>query len=229
MQPYFFPYVGYFQLINIVDEFVVYDNIKYTKKGWINRNRILVNGKEQFLTIPLKKGSDFLHVKERKLSENWDSDRVYIINCIKASYSKAPFFKDVFPLIEDCVMYKNDNLFDFVFYSITAINNYLNFSTKLIISSNLPIDHNLKSEEKVISICKFKNASIYINPIGGQPLYSSKKFNDNGINLSFLKPNFIKYNQFNDKFVPFLSIIDVLMFNSREIVDEIINKDYLFL
>jgi len=229
MQPYFFPYVGYFQLMNIVDEFVVYDNIQYTKKGWINRNRILVNGKEQFLTIPLKKGSDFLHVKERKLSENWVSDRNHIINRIKASYSKAPFFKDIFPLIEDCLMYKNNNLFDFVFYSITSIKNYLNISTKLIISSNLSIDHNLKSEEKVISICKLKNASIYINPIGGQLLYSSKIFNENGITLSFLKANFFEYRQFNNTFIPFLSIIDVLMFNSKELATDIIKKDYLLL
>ena len=229
MQPYFFPYIGYFQLMNIVDEFVVYDNIQYTKKGWINRNRILLNGKEQFLTIPLKKGSDFLHVKDRKLSENWDSDRVHIINRIKASYSKAPFFKDVFPLIEDCLMYKNNNLFDFVFYSITSIKNYLNISTKLIISSNLTIDHNLKSEDKVISICKFKNAFIYINPIGGQQLYNSKKFNDNGINLSFLKANIFEYKQFNNKFIPFLSMIDVLMFNSKELAIDIIKKDFLLL
>ena len=229
MQPYFFPYVGYFQLMNIVDEFVVYDNIQYTKKGWINRNRILVNGKEQFLTIPLKKDSDYLNVKERKLSENWDSERNHIINRMKASYSKAPFFKDVFPLFEDCLMYKNDNLFDFVFYSITSIKNYLNISTKLIISSNLSIDHNLKSEEKVISICKFKNAFIYINPIGGQLLYNSNKFNDNGINLSFLKVNFFEYKQFNNKFIPFLSIIDVLMFNSKEHVIDIIKKNYLLL
>jgi len=215
--------------MNIVDEFVVYDNIQYTKKGWINRNRILVNGKEQFLTIPLKKDSDYLHVKERKLSENWDSDRNHIINRIKASYSKAPFFKDVFPLIEDCLMYKNENLFDFVFYTITSVKNYLNIPTKLIISSNLSIDHNLKSEEKVISICKFKNAFTYINPIGGQLLYNSNKFNDNGINLSFLKVNFFEYKQFNNKFIPFLSIIDVLMFNSKEQVIDIIKKDYLLL
>ena len=117
MQPYFFHYVGYFQLMSIVDEFFIYDNIQYTKKGWINSNRILVNGKDNLLTLPLKKGSDFLHVNERKLSENWDSDRGHIINRIKASYSKAPFFKDVFPLIEHCIMFKNDNLFDFVFYS----------------------------------------------------------------------------------------------------------------
>ncbi len=74
MQPYFFPYIGYFQLINTVDEFVVYDNIEFTKKGWINRNRILVNGKDEYITLPIKKDSDFLHVKDRFLAETWSKD-----------------------------------------------------------------------------------------------------------------------------------------------------------
>jgi hypothetical protein len=224
MQPYFFPYIGYFQLMNIVDEFVVYDNIQYTKKGWINRNRILLNGKDVFITIPLKKSSDFLNVKERKLSENWECDKKYIINLIKFSYSKAPFFKDIFPLIEDCIMYKNDNLFDFVFFSLTSLKNYLNISTELILSSNLPIDHNLKSVEKVISICKLKNASIYVNPIGGTQLYKSEDFKEVGVNLSFLKSNLIDYKQFDNGFVPFLSIIDVMMFNSPEEINVMLDQ-----
>jgi hypothetical protein len=226
MQPYFFPYIGYFQLMNIVDEFVVYDNIQYTKKGWINRNRILLNGKDQFITIPLKKGSDFLNVNERLLSENWDSDKKYMINLIKSSYSKAPFFKDIFPVIEDCIMYKNENLFDFVFYSITSLKNYLNISTELILSSNLPIDHSLKSVDKVISICKLKNASIYVNLIGGTQLYKSEDFIEVGVNLRFLKSNLINYKQFDNEFMPFLSIIDVMMFNGIACTRNAINKSF---
>jgi hypothetical protein len=104
MQPYFFPYIGYFQLINYVDEFVIYDNIKYTKKGWINRNRILVNGKDVYISLPLKKDKDSLNVDERFLSDIWIMERKKMLNRIKESYKKAPNFHQVFPIIEECVI-----------------------------------------------------------------------------------------------------------------------------
>ena len=103
MQPYFFPYIGYFQLINSVDEFIIYDNIQYTKKGWINRNRILVNGKDQLITLSLKKDSDYLDVVNRELSESWDKDKNKILNIIKFSYNKAPYFQKTFELISQCL------------------------------------------------------------------------------------------------------------------------------
>ena len=114
MQPYIYPYIGYFQLINSVDVFVIYDDIEYTKKGWINRNRLLQNGKDEYFTIPIKKDSDFLDVKHRVLSDNWSKDRDKLINKIKNSYSKAPQFKEVFPLIEDDLNSDSKNLFDFM-------------------------------------------------------------------------------------------------------------------
>src|SRR5580700_191306 len=100
MQPYFMPYIGYFQLINSVDEFVIYDNIEFTKKGWINRNRILVNGKDDYITIPLRKDSDFLQVKNRFLAESWKSEKRKMLNRINASYKKSEFFEVVYPVIE---------------------------------------------------------------------------------------------------------------------------------
>ena len=88
MQPYLFPYIGYFQLMNAVDEFVIYDNIEFTKKGWINRNRILVNGRDSFITVPLKKDSDYLDVRDRYLADSWPSERVTILYRIKQSYRR---------------------------------------------------------------------------------------------------------------------------------------------
>ena len=82
MQPYFFPYIGYFQLIKSVDEFVIYDNIQYTKKGWINRNRILVNGTDYLISLPLKKDSDYLNVVDRQLAESWEKDRTKLLTLI---------------------------------------------------------------------------------------------------------------------------------------------------
>jgi hypothetical protein len=222
MQPYFFPYIGYFQLINSVDEFIIYDNIQYTKKGWINRNRILCEGKDRLISLPLKKDSDYLNVVDRNLSESWVKDKNKMLNIIKSSYIKSPYFNEVFELISDCLSYKEFNLFKFIHNSILLINNFLDIKTPVIISSTLNVDHNLKSQNKVLSLCKERNSNFYINTIGGVDLYDKKIFKDNGINLMFIKSNPIQYKQFDDNFIPWLSIIDVMMFNSKEKI-----KDYL--
>jgi len=215
MQPYFFPYIGYFQLMNAVDKFVVYDNIQYTKKGWINRNRILVNGTDEYITVPLKKDSDYLDVRDRYLADTWDNYRGNLINKISGCYRKAPYFTEAFKIVEQCLIFEDLNLFRFVFNSLMKVKEYLNIKTSLSVSSSIPINHELKGEEKVIAICVNQSAETYINPIGGMELYSREAFKDQGINLQFLKANPITYPQF-DGFVPWLSIVDVLMFNSRE-------------
>ena len=224
MQPYFFPYIGYFQLINSVDEFIIYDNIQYTKKGWINRNRILCNESDKFITLPLKKDSDFKDVFERKLSDTWIDDRNKILNLIKTSYRKAPFFNDVFEIVQKCLLYDNQNLFNFIFNSIKIINEYLEIKTKMILSSSVNIDHSLKSKHKVIAICKEMNATTYINAIGGVDLYDKDEFLENKIFLNFIKSNSLNYKQFDNEFIPWLSITDVMMFNSKNRVIELVNS-----
>jgi hypothetical protein len=224
MQPYFFPYIGYFQLINSVDEFIIYDNIQYTKKGWINRNRILCNESDKLITLPLKKDSDFKDVFERKLSDTWIDDRNKILNLIKTSYRKAPFFNDVFEIVQKCLLYDDQNLFNFIFNSIKIINEYLEIKTKMIVSSSVNIDHSLKSKHKVIAICKEMHATTYINSIGGIDLYDKDEFLENQIFLNFIKSNSLNYNQFDNEFIPWLSIIDVMMFNSKNRVMELINS-----
>jgi hypothetical protein len=216
MQPYFFPYIGYFQLINAVDEFIIYDNIQFTKKGWINRNRILVNGSDIYITLPLKKDSDYLDIKARFLSDDWPNERKKTLNRITESYRKAPQFNFVYHLIENILMHDEKNLFSFIFNSLRQINQYLDIKTPLIVSSSIPINHDLKAGNKVIELCKARKASTYINPIGGVELYSKEEFKNEGFELQFLKANNITYPQFKNDFVPFLSIIDVMMFNSKK-------------
>ena len=225
MQPYFMPYMGYFQLISSVDEFIIYDNIQYTKKGWINRNRISVNGKDQFITIPIKKDSDYLDVSERMISDNWGKEKYKILNIIKSFYGKAPNFKEAYGVIEDCLNIEEENLFNFIYETILIINNFLDIKTKIIISSDIDIDHNLRSKNKVIEICKNRDAEIYVNSIGGISLYDKEEFKDNGIILNFIKSNPIKYQQSNSEFIPWLSIVDVMMFNSKEKIKEYL-KEY---
>jgi len=224
MQPYIFPYIGYFQLINSVDEFIIYDNIQYTKKGWINRNRILTNGKDQLITLPIKKDSDYLNIVERELSESWEKDKNKILNIIKSSYNKAPYFQETFELILKCLNNPKTNLFKFIYDSIILINGYLEIKTPIVISSTVNIDHTLKSQNKVLSLCKEQNADVYINSIGGIELYDKEIFKQNGIELNFIKSNPIKYKQFNNEFVPWLSIIDVMMFNSKAKIQEYLNE-----
>lgn len=213
MQPYFLPYIGYFQLINSVDEFVIYDNIQYTKKGWINRNRILVEGEDSYITLPLKKDSDYLDVRERSLAAIWPMERTKMLNQIRAAYRKAPCFDLAYPVIEKSILHEDDNLFGFILNSLVVINQYLQIQTPLLISSEIQIDHNLRSEKKVMEICRARKADTYFNPIGGVALYDRNVFERAGLTLRFLQTKDFQYRQFKEEFVPFLSILDVMMFN----------------
>lgn len=229
MQPYLFPYIGYFQLMNAVDEFIVYDNIQFTKKGWINRNRILVNGADAYITLPLKKDSDYLDIKDRYLSDDWNSESKKMLNRITESYRKAPYFESVFPLIEKSLLFGDKQLFNFIFNSLNLTKDFLEIKTSFVISSTIPIDHNLKSTEKVIALCKHQNATTYINPIGGVELYSKEEFKNKGLELKFIKANNIIYPQFKNEFIPYLSIIDIMMFNSKEDIKNHLNNSFTYL
>lgn len=224
MQPYFLPYIGYFQLIKAVDVFVIYDNIEFTKKGWVNRNRILVNGKDSYFTLPLKKDSDYLNINQRELAESYPQDKVKITRKIAEVYKKAPHYKLIFPLIEKIFMFDNKNVFNFILNSLQTICKYLEIETQFVISSSIQIDHTLKSQEKVIAICQKLNIKNYINPIGGQELYDKDIFHKNGILLNFIKAESVWYKQFDNDFIAWLSIIDLLMFNSIEETKLLLNK-----
>lgn len=226
MQPYFLPYIGYFQLMNKVDEFVVYDNIEYTKKGWINRNRILMNGRDAYVSLPLKKASDYSQIRDRVLAESWPSERISLLNKISSAYQKAPHYASVYPVIEEIVKFEDANLFAFIFHSLEQIKAYLAISTPLVVSSTLPIDHKLKAADKVLAICQARGADIYINPIGGTELYDENEFAAQNIDLRFLKTSTIKYKQFDDNFVPLLSILDVMMFNTKDTITEYLTSRY---
>lgn len=226
MQPYFFPYIGYFQLIAAVDKFVIYDNIEYTKKGWINRNKILSNGSEKVITIPLKKDSDFKHVNQRSISNQWSKDKIKIINTIKESYNKAKNFEECFPIVLRCLNFPSENLFDFIYNSIIEIIDYLEIPTDIIKSSSLSIDSELKGKDKVTSICKELNGTSYINSIGGKDLYNKEFFEKNNLSLHFLRTDKFSYLQTTSKsnFIESLSIIDLLMFNDKTESQQLLKK-----
>lgn len=224
MQPYFYPYIGYFQLINYVDQFVIYDDIEYVKQSWINRNRILVNGQASYISLPLKKDSDYLTVNMRILADSWDKDRTKLLQRLSGSYLKAPNFNAVFECLERAICYDDRNLFSFLLANLNAVLTYLDIKTPVLMSSQLGDFSKLKSQEKVLTICESLSADEYVNPIGGLELYDRNDFHDRGINLSFIKSKEIRYEQFESEFIPFLSIIDVMMFNDPAEVNAMLSE-----
>jgi hypothetical protein len=224
MQPYFFPYIGYFQLINAADLFIAYDNIKYTKKGWINRNRILQDGKDVVFSIPLRKDSDSLDIRNREISA--DFKKAKLLNQIREAYRRAPYFERTFPLVERIVLERETNLFQFILNSIKEVCERLAIRTEIVVSSSLRIDHSLTGKTKVVALCKHVGADVYLNTIGGQDLYSKDDFGTHGISLKFLKMKSFEYKQLDNEFVPWLSIIDVMMFNSPDAIKECLDSKY---
>ncbi len=211
-QPYFFPYIGYWQLMNLADVYVISDSMQYIKKGYINRNYILVEGKKHLITL------EVLGVKTEKLINEVTvgNNKKKILNTIFHAYKKAPYFNEIFPMIENIMNYEEKNLAKFLGHSIKKIAGYLDIAPKFIYLSDLQGDTPLRAQARTIDICKRVNADHYINAIGGQELYSKEDFAEEGIKLSFLKSNPIEYKQYDNEFVPNLSIIDVMMFNSKE-------------
>lgn len=224
MQPYFLPYIGYFQLIAAADQFVIYDRIKYTKKGWINRNRFLLNGSDAMFSLPLKKGSDALNVVERELAA--DFDRSKLLGQFAGAYRRAPHFAETFALMERIVRHRDDNLFGYIHHAVTTLCAHLGLHTEIRVSSTLPFDNALKGQDKVLAICGAAGACHYINSIGGTELYAKQDFAAVGIELQFLKPRPFEYPQFGQPFVPWLSIVDVLMFNPVGAVRTCLDRNY---
>ena len=221
MQPYFFPYIGYWQLINAVDKYVVYDDVNYIKGGWINRNNILLNGSKHLITIPLEEASSFKLINEISITKN-EILKNKLIKTIKSAYVKAPYYETIMPIIEALIL-DNTNIAMLNYNIILAVKNYLNINTEILLSSQIKKDNNLKAQDKVIHIAHILGATEYINAIGGQELYSKDDFSKENIKLSFLKTGNIKYTQFKNEFVPYLSFIDILMFNSPEQIKEMLN------
>lgn len=224
MQPYFWPYPGYFQLIEAVDLFIVYDNIEYTKAGWINRNRLCRDGAAHTFSLPLKKASDYLDVRDRELAADFKPEK--LLNQFKGAYRHAPYFSPTFPLIERVLRYEARNLFRFLHHSICATCEHLGITTEIRVSSDIPIDHHLKKQDKVLALCRAVGAGTYVNLSGGMALYSPAAFRAHGIELVFIRAKPFEYAQFDHPFVPLLSIIDLMMFNPMETVRACISRNY---
>lgn len=224
MQPYFCAYIGYYQLINSVDKFVICDNMQYTRRGWFNRNRILANENDRTFTIPLRKDKSFINVNLKYLADNSIKERIKILKQIQSLYQKASFFSQNYPLVRRLFIQENNNLFDFIHFSVVELCSNLDIKTEIILCSSLDINHELKAQERIIEMCKYLKTDVYVNPIGGKELYDKEIFKREGIDLKFIKSKKIEYAQFDNEFVPSLSIIDILMFNDIEQIKGYLNE-----
>ena len=210
MQPYYFPYIGYWQLMYAADRFVIYDDVNYIKGGWINRNRILINGKPTYITVPLHQASQYKLICETALhsSPAWHDK---LVKMVEMSYRKAPEFDRVFPMIEKIIRHETTNLSEYLAYQLRTLSQHMGITTEIVVTSRCYDNNGLSGQERILDICKREYASTYINPSGGQSLYDPDTFRDAGIDLHFIVMHPMTYKQRTKGFVPYLSIIDALM------------------
>jgi hypothetical protein len=212
MQPYFCPYLGYFQLVASVDKFIFYDDVNFIKGGWINRNKIISNNQEFLFAIPLVDASSFRLIKDTQV--NWKSKEAgKLVTNIKHSYAKAPFFNEVFPIVEQIFDNKPETISRLAIDSIVSFSKYLGIPTEFKVSSEGEYEKTGDRVLNLVDIIKKEGATHYINPIGGQELYTKEAFQQHGIELSFIKGT------------SSLSIIDVCMKQDKEDIRKMLN-DY---
>ena len=213
MQPYFFPYVGYFQLMAAVDTLVILDDVSFINRGWINRNRIAVSGQALFFTVPLEAASQNKRINEIKIAgdQRWCKK---LLRTLEQTYGKSIGFETCFPVIQEIVEFESPLLSEYLLHSLQLLQSLLMIDTHLELSSKKYGNTHLKAEVRIIDICLQEAASTYINLEGGINLYNKAHFESRGIDLQFLEASQTGYTQGKHAFIPSLSILDVLMCNT---------------
>ncbi|MDR0207812.1 MAG: WbqC family protein [Pseudomonas putida] len=233
MQPYFFPYIGYFQLMNYVDEWVIFDEVQFIDKGWMNRNRVLhpdLSKQWQFITVPLAKRGQFDRVMDINIVRD-PSWRDAIMGKLTA-YRKAPFYRETAAFVHDCLADAPESLNALLESTLRKTASYLNISTPISVQSRqawaLPeVTH---AGQWAVEISKVKGANSYVNPIGGSGIFRQAEFDAAGVELKFLKPTLRSYVQYRGgDFVEGLSIIDVLMWNDKAALEQMLKQDFTLL
>lgn len=224
MQPYFFPYLGYFQLMAAVDRFIAWDDVQYIQRGWVNRNRILLNGEPAYITLPVEKAPQTAYISERQVAD-LASASGKLLGQLHAAYRKAPHYAETRALVEQILACEERNLGRFLFNGLQQVCEHLGIKTTLLLSSALEKnDAGLSGSERILALCEAQGADMYVNAIGGRELYSPDMFAARGIELRFIAMGPVRYAQNVADFVPHLSIIDVLMFNERDVVRQFLQQ-----
>ena len=224
MQPYFFPYLGYWQLMNLVDEYIIYDDVNFIKRGWIHRNRIKMNqGAVQF-SISIRKVSQNKKINELYLNMNDDS-RDKLLLTFQCAYSKAPYYEEVAALLKDILYCGKENLAAFLAYANRKTAEYMGITTKILSATEMGLDHRHHGQDRILDVCKDRGIERYIIAIGGKELYDQESFSKINCELKFLRMDEdIHYPQGKGTFLPSLSILDVLVYNSQEEVKDLLAR-----
>ena len=214
MQPYFFPYIGYYQLAYEVEKFVFLDDVTFIKQGYINRNSILLNGKRHEFSIPVSKISSYRKINDHQ----YLNEQSKFLKMIEQAYKKAPFYTEAMPIIQSVISDQDNNVSRKNIKSITKIFDYLEIERCFLSSSCIDGENILKGPDRVLSLCAKLEVDKYTNSIGGKSLYSHEIFNAAGINLKFIQSNIQPYPQGKHKFTSHLSMIDVLMHCDKQAI-----------
>lgn len=220
MQPYFMPYIGYFQLMAAVDKYVIFDDVNYIKRGWSARNNILVNGQKHLFSVMVEGGSQNNLYMQVRVIDDFSKFK----KTLEMSYKKAPCYSETMALLEKVFSYEDRRFNHFIRNSFEVVFDYLGIDTEFVFSSELKNDKQLRGKDKILDICKLLGATEYYNAIGGQELYDRKEFEENGIRLYFVNATLEAYPQLSPEFIPGLSMIDVLMMNPKESVLSLLEK-----
>lgn len=221
MQPYFMPYIGYFQLMKAVDKYVVYDDVNYIKGGWANRNHILINGEKEMFTVTLQKASPNKLFNEIVIGDDFKK----LMKTLQMNYSRAINFDQTMVLMERIISFPNKQLAVFIANSFREILSYLSVETEILMSSEIPKDNSLRGKDKIIQICEILGADTYYNAVGGKNLYDQEEFREHGITLNFVDSLPQVYSQLHTReFVSGLSMIDVLMNNTKDKVNSLLES-----
>lgn len=219
MQPYFFPYIGYFSLINSVDKFILLEDVQFIKRGWIERNRILSQNSEwNYIKVPLKKHSQNILICDIKI-KNDDNWKEKILSQLVHYKKNAKYYFKTIELVKECLSIQTDSITELNKHILVKICNYLDIKTDIIIfdSKNTPIIKPNSPDEWALNIClSLGNIHTYMNPEGGKIFFDIQKYKSKNIDIKFIKQNLKSYDQSKVEFIEGLSIIDLLMFNSKE-------------
>ena len=221
MQPYFMPYIGYYQLMKAVDKYVVYDDVNYIKGGWANRNHILINGEKEMFTVTLQKASQNKLFNEIVIGDDFKK----LMKTLQMNYSRAINFDQTMVLMERIISFPNKQLAVFIANSFREILSYLSVETEILMSSEIPKDNSLRGKDKIIQICEILGADTYYNAVGGKNLYDQEEFREHGITLNFVDSLPQVYSQLHTReFVSGLSMVDVLMNNTKDEVNRLLDS-----
>lgn len=220
MQPYFLPYIGYFQLMSAVDKLVLLDDVTFINGGWINRNRIAVKGAPYWVTLPLAQASQNRRINEIEIVDD-PSWRRKTARTVEMSYGSAPFAHDILPLFSDMLKDARGFLSPFLFRQLRRVADYIGIDTAIEDTATIYPKEGRSGQERILDICAREGATGYVNLPGGRNLYDPGLFTSAGIELLFLEPNLPALTlQHSGDDGPSLSILDLLMLNSVATIRE---------